>query len=190
MLAPQAVDPLDAMIMFEGKDVISELGEGVVDPTDPNYGKYQKEIGAELGHSTMNVTVNIVDMTVLTTPVVTVFPSLTMSFISQTNTWYISLSELDLSSFIGHKVYGSVESSDYSMRTFTILEFIVDDRMLEKTLATMGYQITDIGSGLQFVWTDNTGTPVYKADAYKNGSGTNHATNPAEVTHRGPVTRI
>jgi hypothetical protein len=188
MLAPQTIDPNDAIIVFSNLDVISE-----------NASNYQKTMGEDLGYSSLKVNVSLLDMT---TNSVHVKSNLTMSYKTSANVWALKI--LDISTndsgnpmlTNGHKYTGMISSaagnpSGSMMREFAVLEFTVDDKGLEKTLMTQGYEL-DFSNALdpKFVWRDNQGNPTYTAKAYTGGTGTTPATSPADVTHRGPIVKF
>jgi len=180
MIAPQSIDPSDRFMAFEGKDVISE-------DTSNNHTNYQKELGRELSVTSISVNVNLLNLTKDNNISVA---GITMAFDASSNYWHIDTSDLVNDTHIGQKFVGSITENGTTnhMRLISLEEFTVDDKALEKTLMTQGYSIENDSGTLKFIWKDASNVATYKADAYTTGiSGSIPATNPAEITHRGPV---
>jgi len=186
MLATQSIDPSDAVMVFSDLDIINQ---------DENSTDYQKTLGRDLGNTTLVVDVLLLDMTTNTNHTIS---SVTMTYKPNAFVWAMEISDIVTDNgggpclITGHKYTGGIQenaTSNLNMRTFTVLEFTVDDRGLEKTLMTQGYEL-DFTSTPKFIWRDSQNTITYEALAYTGGTGTNPATSAADVTHRGPVTKV
>ncbi len=193
MLATQSIDPSDALMVFEGLDVITESGKD-----GGPYSRYQKTLG-DLGYTSIMVDVALVDMTDGSTSIKN---RVEMTYRAAAGFWSIDTSSLATSTsgtpmlVVGHKYTGVIKQSNSDtnspnpdMRDFTLCEFTVDDRSLDKTLMTQGFELDTASTPSRFIWRDSSGNMTYKADAYTGGVGTTPATSAADVTHRGPITK-
>lgn len=193
MLAPQSIDPNDKLMVFNYMDVITEQGQGTAAPNN-----YQKPL-SDIGYTSIRVNVRLLDMSTNSSHTKS---NVLMQYDSNAMVWYILINDIltnDLGQpvlVVGNKYVGTISQGpgdnnpvNPELRPFSLLEFTVDDRGLEKTLMTQGYEM-DFSSTPKIVWRDSNNNITYEALAYRGGSGTNPATSPADVTHRGPVYKV
>jgi len=124
-----------------------------------------------------------------------VIEKITMSF-QDVGFWTININDIisilsDRNKYVGKISKNSDETVD--LRTFYIPEFAVDNDSFENVLMRMPYEIIIAEGSAYFYWYDigHQGEPSYiryVASAYEGGSGTNYATDPSRVTHRGEIT--
>lgn len=193
MIAPQSVNTSDAVMTFDGVDIITEADFGV------SGGRYQKELGRELGYTSISVDVVLLDMTANTEHTKS---RVTMSYRPAVDCWTILISDITADNsgspmlVDGHKYFGVLKQSTADpnptppeMRLVSVYEFSVDNGAFEDTLMNLGYELDFVSSPPKMVWRDAANNIIYKADVYSGGSGTSPATSPADITHRGPVVK-
>lgn len=120
----------------------------------------------------------------------------TMDYDSIVDYWTVSIADVEADLMDRHKYVGVVSEhgSSVGMRKFKIEEFCVDNESLEEVWMSLPYQV-EIGTESFIRWyekddSDFSGDPLFEAPAYQGGVGTDYATSPSSVTHRGAVTRI
>jgi hypothetical protein len=124
-----------------------------------------------------------------------VVEKITMTF-QDIGFWTININDIigilnDRSKYVGKISKNSDETAD--LRTFYIPEFVIDNDSFEDVLMRMPYEIIIAEGSAYFYWYEvgHQSDPLYiryVAPAYEGGSGTNYATDPSRVTHRGEIT--
>ena len=181
MMSEQVINLLrDSVIAIDGEDVIT-------DDTQLNIGK--NSIGTSI-----SATIDLWDL--ISNSHVGPFTGITMTYQADVDHWTIDVADLidGINGLLDRRKYVAyVSSSDYTMRSFKITEFCVDDDSFEATLMRLPYQVEIDGGEAWLRWYPTEadfGTPanaLYKSPAYEGGVGTTYATDPARVTHRGAV---
>ena len=173
MLAPQSIDPEDQLMVFEGRNVVEDNTSG-------------NEVDG-IANPTLTVNINLLDMTDGTNQVST---SKIMTYIPEVDYWSVNIVDMPTLT-IGHKYVGKVsETTPTIMREFSILEFSVDDKALEKTLMTQEYIMTFSPGVATMTWKNGSGVGTYKANLFKDAAGTIPATSPADVVVRSSVIKL
>lgn len=175
MKTAQVVNPfLDKYLAFNGDDVI--------DDTD------QLPLG-ESPHSKTSIQVDFNAYNITSGALVSA-TNIPMTYQANTGFWLIDIAEIpDFSSVDRQKFVAKVSKDSgetIDMRTFKVHEFSIDTDGFEDALMRLGYQI-EISEGEAWMrWYDGE-VAKWEAPLYKNGTGTDPATELSNISHRGPI---
>jgi hypothetical protein len=187
-MGPQVINlNLQKALAFPGQNVIDDL-------TD-------KELGAELGETSWDIDLKLKDLYSLSaTQTIT---DKVINYDSETDYWYLQLDGeiqdvlVDRSKWVAQIIHNNTSGTNPSLRSFKLLEFMIDSDSLRDVTKDLpfDYKIdTTPGSESSYIcWYTsdaNIGqieSIVYRAPVYMGGSGTNFATKPELVTHRGGI---
>jgi len=117
---------------------------------------------------------------------------ITMTYNSDLDVWILDIDDFkdlftDRNKYIA-KISENISVTNYDMRDFKLQEFAVDNDSFENVIARLPYEV-DIAAGKMYWYETTPGVdpPLYMASIYQDGVDTTPATDPARVTHRGPI---
>lgn len=119
--------------------------------------------------------------------VVSQVSNVNMTYHLDSECWTMQIDDVLSASDVGKKFIGKVTSVDSNFRDFHLDEFRLTDGLLEKVIATVGYEYNFSGTP-EIIWT--SGSIQFSAPVYEGGSGTTPAQSVSKITHRGPITRV
>jgi len=187
-MGPQVINwNLQKIIAFPGQNVIDDENEN--------------EMGRELGESSWTIDFKLKN---LYSPAATqTIASKVMNYDTETDYWFIDIDTdlknvlVDRSKWVGQIIHNAASGSDPTLRSFKLMEFMIDLDSLRDVIKDLpfDYKIdTTPGSESSYIcWYDEDAHIgqeeyiVYRAPVYMGGSGTNFATKPELVTHRGGI---
>lgn len=177
MRFPQIINPrLDTVIAIDGDNVIDDTTQL---PLAPGITSVQVDLHF---HSINEDAHAFVD-------------DVTMTYVSTVDHWTVDLDDFKAVLKERHKYVGLINENvggSANMRQIKMLEFAYEEDGLELTLMRLPYQIEIGVSDAYFVWYEDGhigefAFRKYIAPAYEGGVGTDFATDPSRVTHRGAV---
>jgi hypothetical protein len=168
----------DSVVAFDGDDIIDDTT--------------QLPIGLNSGITSISVDLSFLD---LMTGAVTTVANKLMTYKSLTDFWTVDVADIK-SSLNDRRKYVArvleVIGGSANMRPFKVLEFAVDNDSFESTWMRLPYEVVVLNNEAWIVWYEDgkigqSGYEKFKAPAYQGGTGTEYATDPSKVTHRGAI---
>ncbi len=140
-------------------------------------------------HSETIVQVDIDFFNLITGAAVATVSNKAMDYQSASDHWTIDVADFSSALLDRQKYVANVSENGAAtgMRAFKIEEFTTDNEIIERYPFDV---VADGTAASKITWySDSVGvTAVYFAQVYEGGTGTNYATHPSKITHRGPIT--